>query len=348
MASLGETLARLRSLNTLPLPFASGAGRLTRLRSFGANPGVLAGWHYLPPGLTPGAPLVVVLHGCRQHASGFDRAAGWSALADECGFALLYPEQNAGNNLFRCFNWFEPQDVAAEGGELHSIRAMIAAMVRRHRIDERRIFITGLSAGGAMTAAAIARFPDLFAGGAIIAGIPFGVAASPADAFARMAGQGLPDPATLAAALAAAAPGAKAYPALSIWQGEADDVVAPANADALEAQFRKALAVGAQPDETKTIGTATRRVWRDGSGAVRLESYRIPGMDHGAPIAPSLGCGETAPYMIDAGLCSTRRIAHFWGIAALEPAAPERKGRPRQSLLRRFSDAVFSRFWPRG
>lgn len=343
MAALGETLARLRALQNLPFLFLPGAGRLSRLWAFGTNPGNLRGWRYVPHPLPSQAPLVVVLHGCRQDAAGYDSGSGWSALADEAGFALLYPEQTLANNLFRCFNWFEPLDVAERGGELQSIHQMIAAMVRHHRLDPHRIYITGLSAGGAMTAAMVARFPELFSGASIIAGVPFGIAATPAEAFARMAGNGLPDAAALAGILRRAAPDAKTYPSLSLWQGEADDVVVPANSEAIAAQFRGVLDVPVAPHAIEQVGPAKRKVWRDSRGHVRLEQYLLPGMGHGTPIAPGEGCGTAAPYMIDAGICSTRRIAHQWGIAALEAPAPERKAAPRRGLLRRLADMVLRR-----
>ncbi|MGL4496648.1 MAG: extracellular catalytic domain type 1 short-chain-length polyhydroxyalkanoate depolymerase [Beijerinckiaceae bacterium] len=340
MRPLGETLARLRQWQALPFDINVASGRLRRLWNFGSNPGALRAWQYRPVSLTPHAPLVVVLHGCKQTASGYDTGAGWSALADEAGFAVLFPEQSPLNNLFRCFNWFQPGDVAAIGGELESIRQMIEAMVRAHRLDPKRVYVTGLSAGGAMTAALLARFPGLFAGGGIVAGVPFGVAMTPQEAFERMAGNGLPDVRALAqivagaAALPAAAAGAPPLK-LSVWHGDADETVAIINSIALIAQFRPLLDVPTDPYLSETVGPAQRRAWRDGMGRERLEFYRVPGMGHGTPIFPGEQCGAPAPYMIDAGICSTRKIAHYWGIAAALPQAPERKARPQESWWRR-------------
>src|SRR5205807_1698801 len=86
---------------------------------------------------------------------------------------LLMPEQTASNNANTCFNWFNPEDIARGSGEAGSIRQMIARMAGDHDIDSRRIYVTGLSAGGAMTAVMLAAYPEVFAGGAIIAGIPY-------------------------------------------------------------------------------------------------------------------------------------------------------------------------------
>ena len=100
--------------------------------------------------------MVVVLHGCGQTAAGYDLGAGWSTLAKHYGFALLMPEQQSSNNANGCFNWFNPEDTARDSGEACSIRQMIARMAGDAGIDARRIFVTGLSAGGAMTSVMLA------------------------------------------------------------------------------------------------------------------------------------------------------------------------------------------------
>jgi poly(hydroxyalkanoate) depolymerase family esterase len=137
----------------------------------------------------------------RKPCGGYDHGAGWSQLADELGFALLFPQQERANNPNLCFNWFSPVDARRGSGEALSIHQMIVAMRARHRIDTDRIFITGLSAGGAMASIMLATYPEVFAGGAIIAGLPFGAARSVTDAFARMRGDGYPSDAELAAAI---------------------------------------------------------------------------------------------------------------------------------------------------
>jgi poly(hydroxyalkanoate) depolymerase family esterase len=146
--------------------------RLSNMIRFGRNPGWLKARTYIPADLPRGAPLVVVLHGCGQSASEYNHGAGWSVLADRHGFALLFPEQQRSNNLYLAFNWFAAGHSRRNRGEARSIREMVEAIVITHGIDRRRIFITGLSAGGAMTSVMLATYPDVFAGGAIIAGCP--------------------------------------------------------------------------------------------------------------------------------------------------------------------------------
>ena len=136
--------------------------------------------------------LVVILHGCTQTAAGYDAAAGWSKLADEFGFAVLFPEQTRQNNPNLCFNWFSDSDIQRDRGEVRSIREMIDEMVSSHGVDPTRVSVTGLSAGGAMANAMLTAYPEVFAGGAIIAGLPYGVASSIPQAFDRMRDHGLP------------------------------------------------------------------------------------------------------------------------------------------------------------
>src|SRR3954470_12789697 len=160
--------------------------RLREVKDFGSNPGNLRMFAYTPAGLPNSAALVVVLHGCTQTAIGFDHGAGWSTFADRFRFALLFPEQQPSNNLGRCFNWFQLEDSTRDHGEALSIRQMIEHSIRTHGIDRRRVFVTGLSAGGAMTSVMLATYPELFAGGAIIAGLPYGVASNVREALNGM------------------------------------------------------------------------------------------------------------------------------------------------------------------
>ncbi|ESX63834.1 hypothetical protein X759_33005 [Mesorhizobium sp. LSHC420B00] len=90
---------------------------------------------YLPDELPKGAPLVVMLHGCTQTAAAYNRHSGWSRLSDETGFALLFHEQQRGNNPSLCFKWFQPDDAKRGSGEALSIRQMIKTMVVTHGLD---------------------------------------------------------------------------------------------------------------------------------------------------------------------------------------------------------------------
>ena len=150
------------------------AAHLSEVEGFGSNPGNLRMFSYVPDRLSDAPALVVVLHGCTQTAGGYDHGTGWSTMAERFGFALLLPEQRRANNPNTCFTWFSAEDTSRGRGEALSIRQMIERMVIDHGIDRSRIYITGLSAGGAMTSVMLATYPEVFAGGAIVAGLPYG------------------------------------------------------------------------------------------------------------------------------------------------------------------------------
>jgi poly(hydroxyalkanoate) depolymerase family esterase len=329
LRKLSYTIARLQAMRASQAGAPDGldTGRLLPLAGFGPNPGGLRALTYAPERLAAGAPLVVVLHGCTQTAAVYDRASGWSELADREGFALLYPQQERANNANLCFNWFQPADASRDGGEAQSIRHMVEAAARTHGTDRRRVFVTGLSAGGAMAAAMLATHPDVFAGGAIIAGLPYGVASTVPEAFDRMRGHGGPSGPELSRLVGSASGHRGPWPKVSVWHGSADATVVPANAQALVEQWRAVHGLEAQPTLSSRDDGQEHRVWLDDAGEEVLEEYRIAGMGHGTPLAtrgPD-GLGQAAPFMIEAGISSTRRIAEFFGIAPRRraPSVPD-------------------------
>jgi poly(hydroxyalkanoate) depolymerase family esterase len=312
MRSLSDTLERLKRFRTISAATPP-SHRLKRLGSF-QNPGGLVGWYHVPEGSPHPVPLVVVLHGCTQTAAGYDGGSGWSRLADDFGFAVLFPEQSRQNNPNLCFNWFVDSDVERDHGEVASIRAMIAAMTASHGIDPSRIYITGLSAGGAMANAMLSCYPEVFAGGAIIAGLPYGVASTIPEAFDRMRGQGLPSPERLRDRLRSASSHTGPWPTISVWHGTADHTVAEVNALAIVDQWRAVHDVSADPTRYDVADGVEHRVWMDASGMSAIEFYRIAGMGHGTPIDVTSGYGTAAPYMLDIGVSSTELVARSWGL----------------------------------
>jgi poly(hydroxyalkanoate) depolymerase family esterase len=270
---------------------------------------------YVPENLAPGAPLVVVLHGCTQRAEAHAAAGGWLTLADRYGFAVLAPEQAPANNPNRCFNWFEPGDAKRGHGEAASIHAMVVHAVRGHGLDADRVFVTGLSAGGAMTSVLLAAYPETFAAGAVVAGLPHGAAGNMHEALrvmhagpARKAGGTARRPRR----------GGGRIPRVAIWHGAADATVSPLNAHAIAEQWADAHGLASEASETQALTGRTRAVWRaPGSDEVLIESNLIGGLGHGMPLSTfgSDGVGAVAPYMIEAGVSSSLEIARFWGIA---------------------------------
>ncbi|PTE07026.1 hypothetical protein C9427_28840 [Mesorhizobium helmanticense] len=287
---------------------------LSDMTGFGSNPGALRARLYRPDNLPGQAPLVVVLHGCSQNAAGYDHGSGWSKLAAELGFAVLFPEQQRANNANLCFNWFVPGDIGRDSGEALSIRQMIEAAIVTHGLDRKRIFVTGLSAGGAMAAVMLATYPEVFAGGAIIAGLAYGSASTIPEAFDRMRGHGGPSRAELQRQFRQASPHKGPWPRISIWQGSADITVVPANADAVLTQWQSVHGLGERPTRTENVDGQTRNVWSDGKGRDVVEIYSIASMGHGTPLKTTGddGLGKAGPFMLDVGISSTRHIAQFW------------------------------------
>ena len=313
-----------------PAGAASGERRLQEIEQFGPNPGALRMLAYAPRDLPAGAPLVVVLHGCTQDAHGYDSHAGWTRLAEREGFAVLYPEQQRANNAQRCFNWFLAADAARGLGETRSIREMIAVMVDRHGIDESRIFVTGLSAGGAMASALLADYPEVFAAGAVIAGLPCGAARSIPEAFEAMSRPGDRSAAELGDLVRAGSPHAGPWPRISIWHGAADTTVVPKNAENLVKQWVEVHGAPHGEFHEEVSDGHLRRVWRAG-GLDVVELHVIAGMGHGTPLDARLG-ERKGPYMLDVGVSSTRLIAKFWGLSG---ALAEDEASARQAVARR-------------
>jgi poly(hydroxyalkanoate) depolymerase family esterase len=316
MRHLSDTIRRLVRAGASAVPAGSSVphrqGRLTALTDFGSNPGALAAKTYIPEGLPGGAPLICVLHGCTQSAEAYDTGAGWSRMADEHRFALLFPEQQRLNNANLCFNWFSSQDIRRDSGEAFSIRQMIEAVAVNHAIDRRRIFINGLSAGGAMSAALLASYPDVFAGGAVIAGLPYDCAASIPEAFDRMRGHGIPSERQLQTSLREATDYDGAWPAISVWHGTNDAIVAPSNADAVVAQWLEVHGAEARPSTVEKADGYTLSRWTGADGRPSIEQYLIAGMGHGTPIAAQSGVGEAGPFMLDVGISSTTKLLEAW------------------------------------
>lgn len=317
MKKLAETVAQLAAMRSAASRAnAQVVDRLKTLERFGSNPGRLSARSYVPYPIDGKPALVVVLHGCTQTAAGYDMGSGWSRLADRHGFALLFPEQQRANNPNLCFNWFSPDHSRRERGEALSIRQMIAAMVERYDIDSARIYITGLSAGGAMASAMLAAYPEVFAGGAIIAGLPYGSASNVGEAFAAMQGRDGVRSAELGDLVRQASGHAGPWPRIAIWHGTADPTVNVLNADRILSQWLSVHDLDDAPSASESVVGHTRRIWKDEGGRVVVEDYRIAGMGHGTPLAATgpEALGVAMPHMLEAGISSTTLIAASWDI----------------------------------
>lgn len=321
---------------TLPICTAvNDNGPLQPLTGFGSNPGNLDAYKYVPqdPGAPP-RPLVVVLHGCTQKASSYDDETGWVKFAEKFHFVLLFPQQNTANSSVRCFRWFDSAHNQRDKGEALSIRQMIEKMKADAGIDPKRIYVTGLSAGGGMTAVMMATYPEVFAGGSPVAGIPYGCAHTSSEATSNCGVSlgtqpGTPSttpmlqltPAEWGARVKAASPNNEggSFPRVSIWQGTSDHVVSPKDEIEMVKQWTNVLGVGQTPEVDEQFKGSRHRVYKDGNGMPMVEAFLIANMDHGTPIDPGPAndqCGTSThdQYIIPAGICSSYYIGKFWGL----------------------------------
>ena len=234
-------------------------------------------------------------------------------------------------------------------------------MISSHRLDPEQVFVTGLSAGGAMTSVMLATYPEVFAAGAILAGLPHGAAQSMPEAFEAMA-TGRPRPAAeRAAAVRDASPHRGPWPRVAVWHGDADITVRPANATEILKQWRALHGLEGAPETGTALGRAHRvERWRGPDGTPLIEHHAIAGMGHGVPIALGTGVadgeaplGAAAPFILDVGVASTAAIAGFFGLAEAAPrprhSAPTRAARPSRagSTASLPSGATASRRWCR-
>ncbi|QOG16272.1 PHB depolymerase family esterase [Bradyrhizobium sp. SEMIA] len=332
---------------------ADSSSPLQEVTDFGANPGNLRMFAFVPAQLQKPRALVVVLHGCGQTAAGYDLGAGWSTLAKHYGFALLMPEQQRVNNGNTCFNWFNPEDTARDSGEARSIREMIAHMAATHRIDARRIFITGLSAGGGMTSVMLATYPEVFAAGAVIAGLPYGIASNLREALDGMFHSPVRPARALGDLVRNASDHRGPWPKMSVWHGSADRTVNPGNANEIVKQWLDLHDLPAVPMAETNVDGYPRQAWWNKDGETLVESYAITDMAHGTPLGLADNdqrYGIEGAFLIEAGISSSYHIAKFFGLtgwipdaakkAEAKPATPKPALTPAPHLARSIRAAV--------
>jgi len=231
------------------------------------------------------APLLVLIHGCKQTPEDIARGTRIAELADRDGCVVLLPSQKQAANPWGCWNWFDARTARGDG-EAAIIAAQIRAVRRRHRIDRRRVYVAGMSAGGAMAAILGVRFPRLVCAVAVHSGIACGAARSGMTAMSVLKRGPEQDVEAIAeAARTAALPHEVDVPLLAI-HGDRDDVVSPAHATALVHQYLRlngddpARAADAQSHVVHADGRVeiTREWRRDGRIVVR--SVEVQGLGH--------------------------------------------------------------------
>ncbi len=214
-------------------------------------------------------PLVLMLHGCTQSPDDFAIGTGMNKVAEEHGFLVAYPAQPQSANAQKCWNWFNPADQQRDGGEPSILAGIVKHLVREHGADPARVYVAGLSAGGAAAAVMGAAYPDLFAAVGVHSGLACGSARDIPSAFQAMR-QG------------AKGKRAKGVPTI-VFHGDRDSTVHPSNADAVLAQAgasAKGLASASEQGRSPAGQPFTRTLYRDGKGRVVHEHWTLHGAGH--------------------------------------------------------------------
>ena len=189
---------------------------------------------YVPPGAnadTP-MPLLLMLHGCTQHPQDFATGTGMNAAAAPANALVLYPAQPGSANPKGCWNWFRPTDQQRDAGEPAVLVAMVREVMARHPVDTRRVYVAGLSAGGAMAALLGREYPDLFAAVGVHSGLQAGAAHNVMGALSAMKNGAKAAPATRGGSHQSGAPALPPRPII-VFHGDADSTVHARNGEQL-------------------------------------------------------------------------------------------------------------------
>ena len=233
---------------------------------------------FVPAAASAGTPLplVVMLHGCTQNPDDFAAGTGMNTLGAQQGVLVLYPEQTQAGNANQCWNWFRPEDQLRGSGEPALLAAMVHDAMQHHAVDPARVYVAGLSAGGAMAAVLGQQYPDLFAAVGVHSGLVAGGAHDVMSAFSAMK-NGAKDSRTAATPL-------QSVPTI-VFHGDADSTVHPRNGDQVTEATTRHTPAGALRSSTHQ-GTAaagrsyTRATHRSADGTVSTEQWTVHGSGH--------------------------------------------------------------------
>lgn len=285
-------------------------------KNFGSNPGKLDMFTYGKDDSSASKPLLIVLHGCGQNAKEVAELTGWNKLADLHHFWVLYPQQAFRNNSSLCFNWFLRKDIEKGQGESESIFQMIQYMKQHHAISENEIYITGLSAGAAMSMAMLSTRPEVFKAGAVFAGAAYKTAQN------MWRVPGTVDRSILIQHVKNENPSYTGkYPFLIVYQGLNDLIVAPKNADLIITQWTGIQDSSPYPSYTDSVYLGNKDIirseYKNKAGELIAIAYRMKNMGHRIPVKPGSKTDEGGTiglFGIDKNFHSTYQTALEFGL----------------------------------
>ncbi len=251
----------------------SGAGRFIE-RSYSNRAGTRGYKLYIPSGYVgQEVPLVVMLHGCTQNPDDFAVGTGMNALAEEHTFLVAYPAQSAGANISKCWNWFNAGDQKRGAGEPSIIAGTTCEVIGEWHVEPGRVYVAGMSAGGAMAAIMGEAYPDLFAAVGVHSGLAPGAAHDLSSAFSAMQHGG---------GNASRRTGEPGRVPVITFHGDRDTTVHPRNAEHLLAHFQVG---GDSPIKVRRGQTSggyeyTRAVRHDEEGRAVMEQWTVRGLGH--------------------------------------------------------------------
>jgi poly(hydroxyalkanoate) depolymerase family esterase len=227
---------------------------------------------YVPTGYhDEPVPLIVMLHGCTQNADDFAAGTRMNELAERQRFIVVYPVQPQSANPSKCWNWFRSADQQRDLGEPSLIAGITREVMAHYRIDPARVYVAGLSAGGAMADVMLKTHPDLYAAAGVHSGLAYGCAKDLPSALAAMKGGKTPRP---HASVAPQRP-------LIVFQGDADKTVHPSNAARLVASFDAGVTTVSPPASTASGGKHAATVQKlVASNGVEAHYWSIHGSGH--------------------------------------------------------------------
>jgi poly(hydroxyalkanoate) depolymerase family esterase len=258
--------------------------------------------HHLPEG---GRALLVMLHGGTQDGDDFAAGTRMNEHAEEHGFMVAYPSQSKAANASLCWNWFMPEHQKRDAGEPAIIAGITREIVASYGVDPDRVFVAGLSAGGAMAAVMAATYPEMYAAIGIHSGLPYGSATDLPSAFAAMRGKG----GSRVRRGRKSRQGAIDSPRVRtiVFHGDADNIVHPSNASGIIGESKAGEHIERAEARSADGQAYTRTVIRDQSGVAVVEDWLLHGSGH----AWSGGSGDGS-YTDPAGPDASREMLRFF------------------------------------